>query len=53
MHYKQGGEIVPNCCFGGKVASKGSFSSSGRKIARNALVQGELAFMHLGALFCI
>jgi hypothetical protein len=24
-----------------------------RKFERNAFVQGELAFMHLGALFCL
>jgi hypothetical protein len=40
MHYQQGGEIVPNSCFGEKVlAFRGSFASKGR----NAFVQGELA----------
>jgi hypothetical protein len=32
MHYQQGGEIVPNSCFGEKFhASRGSFSSGGEK----------------------
>jgi hypothetical protein len=39
------GRKVPNSCF------QGEFCIKGRKIGRNALVQGELAFMHLGALF--
>jgi hypothetical protein len=36
---------VPNSYF------QGEFCVKGRKIERNAFVQGELAFMHLGALF--
>jgi hypothetical protein len=36
---------VPNSCF------QGEFCIKGRKIRRNAFVKGELAFMHLGALF--
>jgi hypothetical protein len=36
---------VPNSCF------HGEFCIKGRKFGRNAFVQGELAFMHLGALF--
>jgi hypothetical protein len=39
------GRKVPNSCF------QGEFCIKERKIGRNALVQGELAFMHLGALF--
>jgi hypothetical protein len=39
------GRKVPNSCFLGELCIKG------RKIGRNAFVQGELAFMHLGALF--
>jgi hypothetical protein len=39
------GTKVPNSCF------QGVFCIKGRKIGRNAFVQGELAFMHLGALF--
>jgi hypothetical protein len=39
------GREVPNSCF------QGEFCIEGRKIGRNAFVQGELAFMHLGALF--
>jgi hypothetical protein len=39
------GRKVPNSCFQGELCIKG------RKIGRNAFVQGELAFMHLGALF--
>jgi hypothetical protein len=35
------GRKVPNSCI------------KGTKIRRNAFVQGELAFMHLGALFCL
>jgi hypothetical protein len=38
------GRKVPNSCFNGSLASR-------EKIGRNAFVQGELAFMHLGALF--
>jgi hypothetical protein len=41
---KRGGK-VPNSCL------QGEFCIKGRKIGRNAFVQGELAFMHLGALF--
>jgi hypothetical protein len=37
------GRKVPNSCFQGDLCIK--------KIGRNAFVQGELAFMHLGALF--
>jgi hypothetical protein len=47
MHYHQGG---------GKhqiQVSRGEFCIMGRKTVRNALVEGELAFMHLGALFCL
>jgi hypothetical protein len=41
MHYQQeGGKYLIH-------ASRGSFASRGRKIGRNAFVQGELAFMHL------
>jgi hypothetical protein len=36
---------VPNSWF------HGEFCIKGRKIGRNAFVQGELAFMHLGVLF--
>jgi hypothetical protein len=36
---------VPNSCF------QGEFCIKRRKIRRNAFVQRELAFMHLGALF--
>jgi hypothetical protein len=39
------GRKVPNSCF------QGEFCIKGRKFGRNAFVQGELAFMHLGALF--
>jgi hypothetical protein len=39
------GRKVPNSCF------QGEFCIKGRKIRRNAFVQGELVFMHLGALF--
>jgi hypothetical protein len=39
------GRKVHNSCF------QGEFCIKGRKIGRNAIVQGELAFMHLGALF--
>jgi hypothetical protein len=39
------GRKVPNSCFQGELCIKG------RKFGRNAFVQGELAFMHLGALF--
>jgi hypothetical protein len=39
------GRKVPNSCF------HGEFCIKGRNIGRNASVQGELAFMHLGALF--
>jgi hypothetical protein len=39
------GRKVPNSCFQGELCIQG------RKIGRNAFVQGELAFMHLGALF--
>jgi hypothetical protein len=45
MHYQQGGGKYPI------HVSRGSFCIEGRKIGRNAFVQGELAFMHLGALF--
>jgi hypothetical protein len=38
------GRKVPNSCF------QGEFGIEGRKFGRNAFVQGELAFMHLGAL---
>jgi hypothetical protein len=49
MHYQQGGgkypiHIVPNSY------SQGEFASV-KKTGTNAFVQGELAFMHLGALF--
>jgi hypothetical protein len=39
------GSKVPNSCF------QGEFCIKERKIGRNAFVQGELASMHLGALF--
>jgi hypothetical protein len=39
------GRKVPNSCFHGEFCIKGI------KIGRNAFVQGELAFMHFGALF--
>jgi hypothetical protein len=32
---------------------QGEFCIKGRKIGRNAFVQGELAFMHLSVLFCL
>jgi hypothetical protein len=38
------GRKVPNSCLG-------EFCIKGRKVGRNAFVQGELAFMHLGDLF--
>jgi hypothetical protein len=38
------GRKVSNSCF------QWEFCIKGRKIGRNAFVQGELAFMHLGAL---
>jgi hypothetical protein len=41
------GRNVPNSCF------QGEFCIKGTKIGRNAFVQGDLAFMHLGALFCL
>jgi hypothetical protein len=41
------GRKVPNSCF------QGEFCIKGRKFVRHAFVQGELAFMHLGALFCL
>jgi hypothetical protein len=44
MHYQQGGGKYPI------HVPKGSFASREEKIGRNAFVQGELAFMHLGAL---
>jgi hypothetical protein len=45
MHYQQGGEKYPI------HVSRGNFCIKGRKIGRNAFVQGELAFMLFGALF--
>jgi hypothetical protein len=39
------GRKVPNSCF------QGEFCFKGRKIGRNAFVQGEILLMHLGALF--
>jgi hypothetical protein len=45
IHALQTRGEVPNSCFQGK------FCIEGRKIGGNAFVQGELAFMHLGALF--
>jgi hypothetical protein len=39
------GRKVPNSCF------QGEFASRKEKLGKNAFVQGELAFMHLGALF--
>jgi hypothetical protein len=39
------GRKVPNSFF------QEEFCIKGRKIGRNALVQGELAFMHLGEIF--
>jgi hypothetical protein len=39
------GRKVHNLCF------QGEFCIKGGKIGRNAFVQGELAFMHVGALF--
>jgi hypothetical protein len=39
------GRKVPNSCF------QGEFCIKERKIGRNAFVPGELAIMHLGALF--
>jgi hypothetical protein len=39
------GRKVPNSCF------QGEFCIKGRKFGRNAFVQEELVFMHLGALF--
>jgi hypothetical protein len=35
----------------GSFASREEFCIKGRKFGRNAFVQGELAFMHLGSLF--
>jgi hypothetical protein len=45
VHYQQGGGEYPI------HVSMGSFASRKEKFGRNAFVQGELAFMHLGALF--
>jgi hypothetical protein len=45
MHYQQGGGKYPI------HVPRGEFCIKGRKNGRNAFVQGELAFMHLGALF--
>jgi hypothetical protein len=45
MHYQQGGGKYP------VHVSRGSFASREEKIGRNAFLQGELALMHLGALF--
>jgi hypothetical protein len=46
MHYQQGGGKYPiHACF------QREFYIKGRKNGRNAFVQEELAFMHLGALF--
>jgi hypothetical protein len=45
MHYQQRGGKYPI------HVSRGTFASREEKIGRNAFVQGELAFMHLGALF--
>jgi hypothetical protein len=39
------GRKLPNSCI------HGEFCIKGRKIGRNAFVQGELEFMHLGDLF--
>jgi hypothetical protein len=39
------GRKVPNSCF------QGEFCIKGRTIGRNTFVQGERAFLHLGALF--
>jgi hypothetical protein len=39
------GRKVPNSCF------QGEFASREDNLGENAFVQGELAFMHLGALF--
>jgi hypothetical protein len=44
MHYQQGEGKYPI------LVSRGSFALR-EKIGRNAFVQGELRFMHLGALF--
>jgi hypothetical protein len=45
MHYQQGGGKYPI------HASRGRIASRRRKIGRIALVQAELALMHLGASF--
>jgi hypothetical protein len=46
MHYQQGGEKFPI------HVSRGSLHRSREEnLGENAFVQGELAFMHLGALF--
>jgi hypothetical protein len=45
MHYQQGGGKYPI------HVSRESVCIRGRKIGRNAFFQGELAFMHVGALF--
>jgi hypothetical protein len=39
------GRKVPNSCF------QGEFASRKENLGENAFVQGELVFMHLGALF--
>jgi hypothetical protein len=39
------GRKVPNSSFQGELCIKG------RKIGRNAFIQGELAFMHLGCIW--
>jgi hypothetical protein len=45
MHYQQGEGKYPI------HGSWESFASRKEKVGRNAFVQGELAFMHLGPLF--
>jgi hypothetical protein len=55
MHYQQGGGKYPIHVSRGSFAPReefqGEFYIKGRKIGRNAFVEGEIAFMHLRALF--
>jgi hypothetical protein len=47
----QGKKNLEKCICSRKYPIHGEFCIKGRKIGRNAFVQGEPAFMHLGALF--
>jgi hypothetical protein len=50
MHYQEGGGKYP-ILIQGEFMFPGEFCIKGRNIGRNSFVQGELAFLHLGALF--